>query len=159
LKVLDRLDERLAPYLAQFAVLNTDERGKLAEIEGVTTHVLDRVSKPDTPHLDPIRDPIVIHSRVPREAAPVDPGPTRLLPLVPPGLRVIHGNLSQVLGRSWGQALAWVVLLAAAGVDIATFYQVLVLVMNVPAPVVWGAVVGFTAVALALAHQAGTQAN
>lgn len=159
LNVLDRLDEKLAPYFAQFAVLNIDERGKLAEIEGVTTHVWGRVSKPDAPYLDPIRDPTVTQSRVPREAVPVDPGATRLLPLVPPGLWVIHGNLSQILGRTWGKALTWVVLLAAAGVDIATFYQVLILVMNVPAPVVWGAVVGFTAVALALAHQAGTQAN
>jgi hypothetical protein len=55
LNTLDRLDEQVAPYLAQFAVLNTDECGKLAEIEGVAAHVWDRVSKPDTPLIDPIR--------------------------------------------------------------------------------------------------------
>jgi hypothetical protein len=85
---------------------------------------------------------------------------SRLRPsLLRPGPRIILGDPSQLLGWSWGQVVAWVVLLAAAGVDVAMFYQVLVLVMNAPEPVVWGAVVGFTAVALALAHRAGTQAR
>ncbi len=80
----------------------------------------------------------------------------KLLPL-PAGARVILGNPSDVLGKSWAQMLAWLVLLAAAGVDVATFYQVLILVMNAPDEVVWGAVVGFVAVALTLAHFVGTR--
>jgi hypothetical protein len=50
------------------------------------------------------------------------------------------------------------VLLVAAGIDIATFYQVLALVMkNVPDEVVWLGVVGFTVTALSLAHTMGVR--
>jgi hypothetical protein len=50
------------------------------------------------------------------------------------------------------------VLAVAAGIDIATFYQVLALVMrNVPDQVVWLGVVGFTVTALALAHTIGVR--
>jgi hypothetical protein len=50
------------------------------------------------------------------------------------------------------------VLAVAAGIDIATFYQVLALVMrNVPDEVVWLGVVGFTVTALALAHTMGVR--
>jgi hypothetical protein len=55
LHALDLLDTQLARYLVQFAELNTDERGKLAEIEGVAAHIWDRVGEPDVPHIDPIR--------------------------------------------------------------------------------------------------------
>jgi len=52
--------------------------------------------------------------------------------------------------------LYYAVLLVAAGIDIATFYQVLALVMrNVPDSVVWLGVIGFTVTALALAHTMG----
>ena len=97
--------------------------------------------------------------RVPREPEPPDPDGRRRPSLLRSGQRVILGDLTQMMGPSWGHRAAWVVLLAAAGVDVATFYQVLVLVMNAPEPVVWGAVIGFTLVALALAHRAGTQAR
>jgi hypothetical protein len=50
------------------------------------------------------------------------------------------------------------VLLVAAGIDIATFYQVLALVMrNVPDEIVWLGVVGFTVTALSLAHTIGVR--
>ncbi len=44
---------------------------------------------------------------------------------------VLAGNLSLIAGRSWRHRLFWLVILVAAGVDIVTFYQVLVLVLNV----------------------------
>lgn len=55
LKALDLLGAKVSSYLAHFEELSTDERGKLAEIEGVVAHIWDRVSEPDTPHIDPIR--------------------------------------------------------------------------------------------------------
>jgi hypothetical protein len=56
--------------------------------------------------------------------------------------------------------LYYAVLTVAAGIDIATFYQVLALVMrNVPDEVVWLGVVGFTVTALALAHTMGVRAR
>jgi signal transduction histidine kinase len=70
---------------------------------------------------------------------------------------VIHGNLAEVVGRPWTHAIFWVVVLAAGAVDIATFYQVLVVVLNAPEWLVWAAVVGFVAVVLTLAHNAGLQ--
>jgi hypothetical protein len=52
----------------------------------------------------------------------------------------------------------YAVLTVAAGIDIATFYQVLALVMrNVPDEIVWLGVVGFTVTALALAHTIGVR--
>jgi hypothetical protein len=92
----------------------------------------------------------------PREPKPKppDPGESRELPL-PEGRRVIRGDLSRLLGRSWGQTLTGLVLLASAGVDVATFYQVMVVAMDAPEALVWTAVVGFTAVALWLAHTLG----
>jgi hypothetical protein len=73
--------------------------------------------------------------------------------------RVIHGELSQIAGRSWSHALFWLVLALAAGVDVVTFYQVLILVLNVPEELVMVAVAGFAAVALTLAHYTGLQAR
>jgi hypothetical protein len=72
---------------------------------------------------------------------------------------IINGDLPQIAGRSWTHALFWLVLLAAAGVDVVTFYQVLVLVMDVPVQLVTISVVGFAVVALTLAHYAGSQAR
>lgn len=68
---------------------------------------------------------------------------------------VIHGNLAAIVGRPWSESIFWVVVLGAAAVDIATFYQVLVVVLNAPEWLVWAAVIGFVAVVLTLAHQAG----
>jgi hypothetical protein len=52
------------------------------------------------------------------------------------------------------------VLAVAAGIDIATFYQVLALVMkNVPDEVVWLGTVGFTVTALSLAQTMGVRAR
>jgi hypothetical protein len=71
---------------------------------------------------------------------------------------ILHGDLSQMTQRPLNGALYLGVLGVAAGIDIATFYQVLALVMrNVPDPVVWLGVVGFTATALALAHTVGVR--
>lgn len=68
---------------------------------------------------------------------------------------VIHGNPAEIVGRPWTQAIFWIVVLAAGAVDIATFYQVLVVVLNAPDWLVWSVVVGFVAVVLTLAHYAG----
>jgi hypothetical protein len=70
----------------------------------------------------------------------------------------VHGDLSQMGSRPWGGLVYFGVLAVAAGIDIATFYQVLALVMsNVPDEVVWLGVVGFTTTALALAHTMGVR--
>lgn len=90
------------------------------------------------------------HARPAREA-----GGERVLPKAP-GRRVLHGDLTELVAHPWGEAGLWVVLLAAAFVDVATFHQVLLLVMtNATTGLVWGVVIGFVAVALALAHHFG----
>ncbi|HEY7222098.1 MAG TPA: hypothetical protein VH561_00520 [Micromonosporaceae bacterium] len=75
------------------------------------------------------------------------------------GRGTVHGDLSQMAAPSrMNGLLYYAVLSVAAGIDIATFYQVLALVMrNVPAQVVWLGVVGFTVTALALAHTMGVR--
>jgi hypothetical protein len=73
--------------------------------------------------------------------------------------RVIHGNLAQIAGQPWTNALFWFVLAAAAGVDVVTFHQVLLLAMNESELMLWTAVTGFTVVALTLAHYTGIQAK
>ena len=75
------------------------------------------------------------------------------------GRGTVHGDLSQMAEpRRLNGILYYGVLLVAAGIDIATFYQVLALVMrNVPDQVVWLGVVGFTVTALSLAHTAGVR--
>jgi hypothetical protein len=73
--------------------------------------------------------------------------------------QVIHGDVSLIANRPWTHAFFWLVLLAALGVDVVTFYQVLVLVLDVPEWMVWLAVTGFVSVALTLAHYAGVQAK
>jgi len=77
------------------------------------------------------------------------------------GRGTVHGDLSQMASPPRiGGLLYYAVLLVAAGIDIATFYQVLALVMrNVPDEVVWLGVVGFTVTALALAHTMGVRAR
>src|SRR5262245_29475324 len=75
------------------------------------------------------------------------------------GRGTVHGDLSPMAAPSRMSGLLYYgVLLVAAGIDIATFYQVLALVMrNVPDEIVWLGVVGFTVTALALAHTIGVR--
>jgi hypothetical protein len=75
------------------------------------------------------------------------------------GRGTVHGDLSQMAQpQRLNGVLYYGVLLVAAGIDIATFYQVLALVMkNVPDEVVWLGVVGFTVTALSLAHTMGVR--
>ncbi|WP_117213941.1 hypothetical protein [Allorhizocola rhizosphaerae] len=73
--------------------------------------------------------------------------------------RVVHGDVSQIAGASKISAVLWVVMLAAVGVDLVTFYQVLVLVLDVEEWMVRVAVVGFALVALTLSYYAGLQAR
>ncbi len=75
------------------------------------------------------------------------------------GRGTVHGDLSQMASPTRiSGVMYYAVLLVAAGIDIATFYQVLALVMrNVPDEVVWLGVVGFTVTALALAHTIGVR--
>jgi hypothetical protein len=71
-----------------------------------------------------------------------------------------HRSPDLLVRRHWTGVLYLVVLLVAASIDIATFYQVFALVVfNVPDWVVWLGVVGFTTTALSLAHAIGVQAR
>ncbi len=72
---------------------------------------------------------------------------------------VINGNLALIAGQPWTAGLHYFVLLAAAGVDVVTFKQVLGSAMNEDDVILWVMVVGFTAVCLALSHTAGSQAK
>jgi hypothetical protein len=73
--------------------------------------------------------------------------------------RTAPGPFGDSVGRPRSHRLIWLVVLAAGGADVVTFYQVLILVLNVPELMVWVAVIGFTAVSLALAHHAGQKAR
>ena len=85
-----------------------------------------------------------------------DPQPRGTVSGEPRG--TVHGDLSQMAARPMNGILYFGVLAVAAGIDIATFYQVLALVMkNVPDEVVWLGVVGFTVTALSLAHTMGVR--
>ncbi|MEY9893380.1 hypothetical protein ABIA35_006394 [Catenulispora sp. MAP12-49] len=68
-------------------------------------------------------------------------------------------SLGDILGSGWTRLGLWAVALAAALVDVGTFYQVLVTVLDAPERVVWVVVFGFAAVALTLAHWAGWQSR
>lgn len=52
---LDRLDAYVGGIVARLEQLAEDERTRLAEFRGVSTHIWDRVVEPDLPHVDPIR--------------------------------------------------------------------------------------------------------
>lgn len=95
-------------------------------------------------------------SRVPSQPVTPDPGMDRWLPLRRSG-RVIRGDLTELLGLSWGHIGAWLVLAVAAGVDVVTFKPVLDIALRQEELLSWVAAVGFTAVALALAHHVGIQ--
>ena len=88
-----------------------------------------------------------------------DPGDERTLPKKR-GRRIIHGDLSELIAHPLATTGVWLVLLAAAFVDIATFQQVLLLVMTNATPgTAAGVSVGFVAVSLALAHYVGGRAK
>lgn len=72
---------------------------------------------------------------------------------------VTRGDMGELVGRSWTHSLSWLVILTALGVDVGTFYQVLVNVLNEPYDVIWVVVIGFAVIALTLAHYAGLQAR
>lgn len=88
-----------------------------------------------------------------------EPGDERTLPKRS-GLRVIYGDLSELIAHPLGTAGIWLVLVAAALVDTATFQQVLLLVMT---SLSRGEAIlfslGFVAVSLALAHYVGGHAK
>jgi len=68
-------------------------------------------------------------------------------------------NAIDIAGRAPLHIVYWLVLVAAASVDAATFYQVVALVMRTAPYLVYTVVGGFTVVALALAHSVGDQAR
>ncbi|MEU7524886.1 hypothetical protein AB0A74_04070 [Saccharothrix sp. NPDC042600] len=72
---------------------------------------------------------------------------------------VIHGDPSQIVGPPWTAGLYYFVLLAAAGVDVVTFHQVLMAAVDEEEVFLWVMVVGFTVVCLALSHTVGQQAR
>ncbi|MFI9814016.1 hypothetical protein [Saccharothrix variisporea] len=84
--------------------------------------------------------------------APRTPGVVRRRP-------VIHGDPSQIVGPPWTAGLYYFVLLAAAGVDVVTFHQVLMAAVDEKELFLWVMVVGFTVVCLALSHTVGQQAR
>lgn len=84
-------------------------------------------------------------------------GPRRPAGLAPGA--VITRSLGDILGSGWARLGLWTVAVAAALVDVGTFYQVLVTVLDAPERVVWVVVFGFAAVALTLAHWAGWQSR
>ncbi|MCG8915213.1 hypothetical protein L6E12_05340 [Actinokineospora sp. PR83] len=71
--------------------------------------------------------------------------------------RVIRGDASLIVGLPWTTGLQYVVLLAAAVVDVVAFNQVLTQAIDEYEWVLWGFVGGFTVVCLALSHTAGKQ--
>lgn len=72
---------------------------------------------------------------------------------------VINGDPSQIVGPPWTAGLYYFVLLAAAGVDVVAFHQVLLAAVDERDLLLWILVVGFTVVCLALAHTIGIQAK
>jgi hypothetical protein len=70
---------------------------------------------------------------------------------------VIRGDASLIVGLPRTTGLQYLVLLAAAVVDVVAFNQVLTQAVDEYEWVLWGFVGGFTVVCLALAHAAGKQ--
>lgn len=72
----------------------------------------------------------------------------------------IHGDPSLIAGHSpWSTGLYYFVLLAAMGVDLVTFHQVLLPALDESAEMLWIAVAGFTVICVATSHAAGQQAK
>jgi hypothetical protein len=75
------------------------------------------------------------------------------------GSTVIHEDLSQIGGRVRLSIALWVVLFLAGATDVATFHQVMALVIDATDGLVWLITMGFTVVALWLIHLAGINAR
>lgn len=72
----------------------------------------------------------------------------------------IHGDPSLIAGHSpWSTGLYYFVLLAAMGVDLVTFHQVLLPAIDESEEMLWIVVAGFTVVCVAMSHTAGQQAK
>ncbi|RSN46033.1 hypothetical protein DMC64_14925 [Amycolatopsis sp. WAC 04197] len=83
--------------------------------------------------------------------------PTRPLTVLSQRRRVIRGDASLIVGLPWTTGFQYLVLLAAAAVDIVAFNQILTQAIDEYEEVLWGFVGGFTVVCLALSHTAGKQ--
>jgi len=139
---LDRLAGLVEPARRQLTDLIIDAERRIKGIHDVANFALDSLIDPDTPPTYPSAD----------EWKPGTSASTRRE-------RRANGDPSVIVGRSWGALSTWVAVLLAAGVDVATFYQVMQLVISAPGPVIVLAVIGFAGVGLSLAHTAGKQAH
>lgn len=83
--------------------------------------------------------------------------PIRPVTVLPQRRRVLGNDASLIVGLPRTTGLQYLVLLAAAVVDIVAFDQVLTQAIDEYEWVLWGFVSGFTVVCLALAHTAGAQ--
>jgi hypothetical protein len=83
--------------------------------------------------------------------------PRRPITVLSQRRRVIRGDASLIVGLPRTAGLQYLVLLAAAAVDIVAFNQVLSQAIDEYESVLWGFVGGFTVVCLALSHTAGRQ--
>ncbi|WET76204.1 hypothetical protein P3102_18880 [Amycolatopsis sp. QT-25] len=70
---------------------------------------------------------------------------------------MIRGDASLIVGLPWTTGFQYLVLLAAAAVDVVAFNQILTQAIDEYEEVLWGFVGGFTVVCLALSHTAGKQ--
>jgi hypothetical protein len=142
LHALDRLARLVEPARRQVSDLVADAERRIKGIHDAATYALDVLVDPDTPMTYPPAD----------EWQPGSSVTARLA-------RRGNGDPSVIVEKPWLRMSTWFAVLLASAVDIATFYQVLLLVMPVPGPVVVLAVVGFSGVGLILAHVAGKQAS
>lgn len=72
----------------------------------------------------------------------------------------IHGDPSLIAGHSpWSTGLYYFVLLAAMGVDLVTFHQVLLPALDESEEMLWVVVTGFTIICVAMSHTFGQQAK
>ncbi|MET8996652.1 hypothetical protein [Amycolatopsis sp. NPDC004169] len=81
--------------------------------------------------------------------------PKRPVRVLSPRRRVIRGDASLIVGLPPTTGLQYLVLLAAAAVDVVAFNQVLTQALDEYEWALWGFVGGFTVVCLALSHTAG----
>ncbi|RDI24507.1 hypothetical protein [Lentzea flaviverrucosa] len=72
----------------------------------------------------------------------------------------IHGDPSLIAGHSpWSTGIYYFVLLAAMGVDLVTFHQVLLPALDESEEMLWVVVTGFTVICIAMSHTFGQQAK
>jgi len=147
---LDRLAMRMKPHRARISTVKEDEKRRLKLLDMITADQVKHVAGPEKP--------MAVTVDQSAETAPMNNGESG--PRQAAGLSdgdVITRSLGDILGTGWARLGLWLVALAAAVVDVGTFYQVLVTVLDAPERVVWVVVFGFAAVALTLAHWAGWQ--